>query len=182
MGFFDNPVKDADKIHGAINYKVLRAAWDSYVKVNRQDHNKTDYKTTTPAWFALFAVKNYGGKFNKFQVDEISLLKSFTAVNKTYDEIVTALSGHAGDQELATHILDTHPDLMENMPEEFRSEERINEYLINVIREYQELLGHFYKKYGKKIDAAVEDLEKRIANGEQAPEEAEFADMKDEED
>ena len=163
MGLFNNPAKDAKKIHETIDYRVLKAAWDSY------SHKHVGKHVTTPAWFALFSVQNYKGDFSKFDSEELHLLKALTNVNEAYDSIIEALEKSKNDEELARQILVTHPNLEEAVPDEYNDVEKINEYIVAVIKQYQLLLEEFYSKYKKKIDLAVESLEQEESTNQLPP-------------
>lgn len=160
MGFFDNPVKDAKKIHDTIDYRVLRAAWDGYVRSKKKDFKKS-HGAATPAWFALFAIQNYKGNFNKFDVEELPQLQSFVSVHEVYEEIKAELASHTNDQKFAEYLLETHPDLHDAVPSGKDSIDQIDQYIIDVLSRYQEMLEKFYKKYQKQIDGAIAKLQKQ---------------------
>ena len=157
MALFSNAAKDAKKIQETIDYRVLKAAWDSYAQINVGSTVST-HRVATPAWYALFAIQNYNGKFDKFSVEELHLLEAISKVNTAYDDIITALELHSEDEDLARHILTTHPNLQEAVPHECDNVEKINEHIASVIRQYQSMLADFYKKYKKNIDATIKKL------------------------
>lgn len=159
MSLFSNPAKDAKKIQETIDYRILKAAWDSFAQI--QINNSTRlFKVPTPAWFALFSIKNYNGDFNKFEIDELHLLKAITTVHIVYDEIIKALESHTGDEALARYILNTHPNLQQALPREYDNVEKVGSYIVQVIKQYEEMLSKFYVKHKVKIDKTVERLEK----------------------
>jgi hypothetical protein len=158
MGLFDNPAKDAKKIQDQIDYRVLKAAWDSYAQINIGSRAHT-HKVATPAWNALFSIQNYQGDFTKFDADDLHLLKSITTVQETYDEIIKALESQNDNEELARHILTTNPALQQAVPQSVDNVEKINAYIVSVIKKYKQLLSDYYKKYQSKIDPVVKRLE-----------------------
>ncbi len=168
MSIFGNPSKDAKKIHDAIDYRVLKAAWNSYAQINISSLTRT-HKVATPAWFALFSIQNYEGNFNKFSVEELHLLQAIKNVHLAYDEIIKALEAHSGDEDLARHILNTHPNLRHAIPPQYDNVAKINGYIVTVIKQYEKLLAEFYKKYQKQIDKTVERLTILESKGVEQP-------------
>lgn len=154
-----NPAKDAAKIHNTIDYKVLRAAWDTYVRIKKTGFQQT-HSTATPAWFGLFAIQNHEGKFDRFDTDELHLLKAFTATHNACGEIITTLSENKADSSLAEHIMATHPNLQETVPEKHHNPDRIIEYITQVVKTYQKMLQEYYMRYKEEIDGAINRLEK----------------------
>jgi hypothetical protein len=155
---FKNPSKDALKIQETIDYRVLKAAWDSYARINKGDF-KAKFKTSTPAWYALFAVQNYKGKFKDFSVEELHLLKSLTSVQSAYSDIIKALEDNASDEDLSEYILRTHPNLEQAVPKEFLYVDKIGGYIAKEIQTYQSLLLNFYTTYQPSIDDAIQKIE-----------------------
>ncbi len=160
MSLFSNPVKDAKKIQETIDYRVLKAAWDSFSQI-QMGNFVLSYKVPTPAWFALSAIRNYNGDLNKFEENELHLLQAIKTVNKAYDEIVAALENHSNDEELARHIINTHPNLQQAIPREYDNVGKINSYIIKVIKQYQAMLSAFYTKHKNKIDKVLLKLDKQ---------------------
>ena len=160
MPIFKNPAKDAKKIQKAVDYRVLKAAWDSYAKLNARKGSKTN-RSATPAWFALFAIQNYKGDFRKFSKEELHLLIALKNVNNAYNEIISSLDSANSDTELARHILNTNPILEEIVPQDLYSLGKINGYIASSIKQYQSLLVDFNKKHQKNIDSAIEDLQNK---------------------
>lgn len=157
MALFSNAAKDAKKIQDTIDYRVLKAAWDSYAQINVGSTAST-HRVATPAWYALFAIQNYKGKFDKFSTEELHLLEAISNVNNAYDEIIIALELNSENEELARHTLTTHPNLQEAVPRECDNVEKINAHIASVIKQYQAMLSDFYKKYQKPIDKTIGKL------------------------
>ena len=161
MILFSNPAKDAKSIQAAIDYRVLKAAWDFFANIEVGSARNT-HKVTTPAWFALFAIQNYNGDFTKFDKDELHFLKALTNIRGIYDEIIASIEANSKNENLGRHILNTNPILIEIVPSEFYNSVKINEYIISVIKNYERLLEEFYKKYKSKIDKAIRKLEEDV--------------------
>ena len=159
FSIFSNPARDAQKIQSVVDYRILKAAWDGYAQINVGSLCST-HKIATPAWYALFSIQNYEGDFNKFDVDDLHLLKSLTSVNNAYDKIIKSLEKNCQNVNLGRHILTTHPNLQNAVPVEYDNAEKINSYIVNVIKQYQDMLTDFYKRHQKKIDRAVKKIEK----------------------
>lgn len=159
MGLFKNAAKDAKEIQEKVDYRILRAAWDGYVRIKKTGFQGA-HRTATPAWFALFAIQNYEGKFDKFDKDELHLLQALSHTAQAYDEIISELQEHESDGHLAEYIFSTHPDLHQAVPEEYDNEADLNRYIADVVTTYRDLLQRFYKRYRNEIDKAVEKLQK----------------------
>lgn len=157
MLFFRNAAKDAQKIQNKINYKILKAAWDSYTHLNQGECQQ--HRMATPAWYALFSIINFKGDFKKFDLDDFHLLKSLQNVNETYDKIIDALDSNAENEDLARHIMNTNPDLQSVVPAEYDNVDKINIYIASVIKAYELMLQNFCDKYKDKIDSQIAVLE-----------------------
>lgn len=157
MGLFDSPVRDAKKIQETIDYRVLRAAWDGYVRLKKSDFADV-HQSATPAWFALYAIINYNGNFKKFEPDELHQLEAFTKVPQTYELILQELTEHQQDEAFIKQVLATHPNLMEAIPQEYFDEGKVGSYLIATVSKYKKMLHNYYETHQKKIDATIEKL------------------------
>lgn len=157
MALFSNPAKDAKKIQDKIDYRVLKAAWDSYAHINAGKLAST-YKRATPAWFALFAIQNYNGNFSKFSEEELHLLESLTTVGNAYDKIIICLEENHENEELGRYILSSHPNLQEAVPSNADNVEKIIIHIASVIKEYKAMLEKFYDKHKSSIENTIEKL------------------------
>ena len=178
FSFFNNPAKDAKRIHNAIDYRVVRAAWDGYVRLKKKDFQQT-HGSATPAWFALFSIQNYKGNFKRFSKDELHLLQSFTMVHEAYEEIVNELSSHSNDKHFASQLLETHPNLHDALPDAYNNIDNVGAYLVRVIKQYQLMLEEFYAKYKQLIDDTIERLQSDESVEVVTENEEEFADIEE---
>lgn len=169
MGLFSNPAKDAKVIQQVIDYRILKAAWDSYAMIDSGKLVKI-HQLATPAWFALFSIQNYKGDFTAFDVEERHLLAALAHPERAYQDILATLEANVHNLTLARYILNSHPNLQQAVPAQFDNAERINEYILRVVKKYVYLLTAYYKKYQKKIDAALQELDAK----KNAPEEVGF--------
>lgn len=165
MGLFKNAAKDAKKIHEEFQYPIIRASWDAFTRAQKSGFEHT-HQSATPAWFALFSVQNYKGKWSKFDKDEIHLLESFTQIQNSYEQILKVLNKNKDNQQLAEYILSTHPNLNEVVPTEFNNKEQIISYLIGVTDQYKTALHGFFETHQKDILKTIDKIKMDIVKNE----------------
>lgn len=157
-------MKDAQSILHDIDYRLLRVAWEEFVRYHQTASEQRDsevFKVTTPAWVALEMVVNHKGKFAKLNTAELKFLKFLREGPETYREVVELLSRITYTDEDAVHAFETHHDLPDVITPEFReykSAEFIN-VLIDVARYYQERLRDYVNAYGPEMDKALARLD-----------------------
>ena len=151
-----NAVEDSQSIRQTIDYYILRAAWDEYVAIKKQDPDYLYGDTTpTPAWRALEKVEEYDGDFSQFTDEEQHLLRALRKGFHIYADVLHVLIDHHSDTEAAKELYEMHPQIHEHLPPEYNTPERMIEVLIEVVKDYQWQLEHFAMKHGDAIDGVV---------------------------
>lgn len=151
-----NPLSDAVAIRASVDYTILRAAWDEYVTLKKED---PDYQygdtTPTPCWKALEKLSSYGGSFMRFGPGEANLLQALRTGFMIYDDVMHVLIDHHDDARALADLAAKYPDLMNHMPPG-TAPNQIIDVMIEVVRDYQWQLEHFGMEYGAEIDAALD--------------------------
>lgn len=165
MGLFggNSALKDAESILHDIDYRLLRVAWEEFVRFHysAEEHRESEqFKVTTPAWVALEMVVNHKGKFAKFNEAELKFLKFLREGPQTYREVVELLSRINYTEQDAVLAFESHHDLPDVITPEFReykSAEFIN-VLIDVATYYQQRLRDYVNAHGPEMDKALAQL------------------------
>ncbi|MCD6035309.1 MAG: hypothetical protein K0R63_1050 [Rickettsiales bacterium] len=145
---YEGLLEMAQTIRNSVNYRALRAAWDEFVTIQRRQGSQYTnlYTTATPEWFGLQAIINYKGKLESFAEEELEFLRGLRHGDRVYDDIITALSQLLIQDEQST------PEPSQNLN---------GMDIIQQLRDYQEQLQKYNALYGKQIDRAIAQIEKR---------------------
>lgn len=163
-----NAERDARKIQKHIDYRIIRAAWDHYVAIQRnhnQDYNDT-YTIATPAWYALQAVRDHKGVFRSFEPEEIKFLIALPQSAKVYDNIITVLQEHGARKSGMELFIRNHPDFLKAVPPKYKNIDDAVNYMIQTVVEYQQLLQGFIDKYDTRIHRAIRYLQNASENNQ----------------
>ncbi len=158
-GLFGNAIlKDAESIIHDIEYRILRVAWEEFVRLHsKPDDDSEQFKVATPAWIALEMIINHKGKIMEFNKAEAKFLTYLRNAPNLYREVVEVLSNANYTDEDAEHAYDTHHDLADVVTSEFAEyrKKELVKVLIDVARYYQQRLDEFVQKHGSDLDKAI---------------------------
>ena len=155
-----SPTKDAQKILDAIDYRVLRVAWETFVEF-RDHHDEDDnFKIATPAWLALQVVVNNEG-FENFEPHEQKFLGILQRAPQVYREVVEVLENANYTDADAERAFESHHDLADVITPEFQEYRRkeVKTIFIEVAKAYRDELEGFIRKHGGAIEREMATLQ-----------------------
>lgn len=152
-------VEDAKEIQSSVNFELLVAAWDEYTEIKKRDPRyDPEYLIRPTAWLGLSKVIEYEGDFSRFTAEEQPMLFSLKRGFIFYSDVLHVLIDHHDDAQAGEELFAAHPDVHDLIPPEYDNAEHVIEVIIEVIRDYQWQLEHFYLKHKAAIDAQLEKL------------------------
>lgn len=153
------PLEDAKSITESVDYEIISAAWELYAAIKQQGEEYDADYIRTPAWKALNKLIEFEGDFNHFQPtkEDIILLRALRGGFLVYDDVLHVLIDHHNDTALAEVVFEKHPDLHEHLPKEYNTKQELIHVMIEVVKDYQWQLEHFYNKHKGAIEMAIVD-------------------------
>lgn len=155
------PAKKAKEIIDHVGEEIIHAIWDAYKHIKEEypeqydDFNEPLFQKMKDSWLGINKVVEYKGDFSKFDNSEQNLLLALKDGHLAYSDVLHVLIDHHDDKKESSFIFDKRPNLHKNLPKEYDHEEQVLEVLIELTKDYQWDLEHFYLDFYEKIEKAL---------------------------
>ncbi|HCR86044.1 MAG TPA: hypothetical protein DIV86_05135 [Alphaproteobacteria bacterium] len=167
--------KDAKNIISSINEEAIRSAWDIYVRIKKNNHEKygsydeTIFNQLKNSYEALKKVLEKDGDFQKFTDKEKHFLLALRDGHLVYSDIIHVLIDNHDNEKEAEYLYEQHPRLHKIIPKQYDNSRQVIEVLLEYVKQFQWHLEQYsmthYGKIEKSLGEAYDDEQVYVSRG-----------------